>query len=370
MIGNNYHISFCTAIRNRLCHLRETLPQNILKNKDYDHLQFVILDYNSSDGLEEWMAQEMAGFIETGKVVYFRTRDPGLFHRTHCMNLLFDLADGDILCNIDADNFAGEQFAGFVNDAFQPGTPVFLATNDDSARVDNDVLGRICVRKSDFLSVGGYDENMEGHGFEDYDLINRLSRSGLKKIVIRKPEFLHAISHDNKLRIMEEKGYHDFHKLLIRYLDPARSELVALLKDGIAQRGTLVDRKSLKASVIGPDSRKPAEYNYFLQETDWENGSWTEAGSKIVLSFSTIGQLVLLESKKGYLLHNAKRYYPLKDEGNIFEFILFQSQMANRHKMSANLTMGLATKKSPGSKIGKVFKNFNDHSPHLYFYYE
>ena len=94
MIGNNYHISFCTAIRNRLCHLRETLPQNILKNKDYDHLQFVILDYNSSDGLEEWMAQEMAGFIETGKVVYFRTRDPGLFHRTHCMNLLFDLADG------------------------------------------------------------------------------------------------------------------------------------------------------------------------------------------------------------------------------------------------------------------------------------
>jgi hypothetical protein len=131
-----------------------------------------------------------------------------------------------------------------------------------------------------------------------------------------------------------------------------------------------VDRKSLKASAIGPDSRKSAEYDYSLQETDWENGSWTGAGSKIALSFSTIGQVALLDSKKGYFLHKAKKYYPLKDEGNIFEFILFQSQLANRHKMAANLTLGPVTKKSPGSKIGKVFKNFEHHSPHLYFYYE
>jgi glycosyl transferase family 7 (putative galactosyltransferase)/glycosyl transferase family 2 len=371
MIGKNLKISFCTAIRNRLDHLQETLPQNILSNNEYDNLQFVILDYNSSDGLEQWIMHEMKALIEIGKVVYFKTPDPGFFHRTRSRNLVFDLAEGDILCNIDADNFTGERFAHFVNGAFQTSIDKFLTPIDDGARVSSDVLGRICVRKPDFLSIGGFDEKIEGYGFEDYDLINRLILAGLNKVIITKPEFLCAMSHDDTLRVMEEKTYHNFYKLLIHYLTRSRSDLIVLFKDGTAQRGTLIDQKSLKARNIGfGNNRKSSQYDYLLQETDWENGFWTGSEPKLEICFSNTGTIALHESKKGYFLHKTKKYYPIKDEANILAFILFHSELTNRNKMAGNLTLGPNTQRLQGSKIGKVFKNFEYDSPYLNFYFE
>ena len=40
---------------NRLYHIRETLPRNVRDNKDYPYVEFVLLDYGSDDGLEDWV---------------------------------------------------------------------------------------------------------------------------------------------------------------------------------------------------------------------------------------------------------------------------------------------------------------------------
>ena len=45
-------ISFCITCMNRLKHLQETLEKNILDNFLVDEVEFVVLDYNSQDGLE------------------------------------------------------------------------------------------------------------------------------------------------------------------------------------------------------------------------------------------------------------------------------------------------------------------------------
>ena len=56
-------ISFCITCMNRLKHLQETLEKNILDNFLVDEVEFVVLDYNSQDGLEEWIAQSMMKYI-------------------------------------------------------------------------------------------------------------------------------------------------------------------------------------------------------------------------------------------------------------------------------------------------------------------
>ena len=48
---------------NRLSHLQETLPKNIHDNYLLGDVEFVLLDYNSSDGLESWVKNDMKNIL-------------------------------------------------------------------------------------------------------------------------------------------------------------------------------------------------------------------------------------------------------------------------------------------------------------------
>ena len=71
-------ISFCISCRGRLHHLRRTLPQNIADNRDYPNLEFILLDYNSTDGLGEWVKHELSEEIANGQLNYYFTSQPTL----------------------------------------------------------------------------------------------------------------------------------------------------------------------------------------------------------------------------------------------------------------------------------------------------
>lgn len=100
-------ISFCITCMNRLEHLQATLERNILDNLPEGQVEFVLLDYHSTDGLPEWVRQHMGGYISRGVLNYYRTEEPQHYLRSHSRNMAFRLAQGDILCNLDADNFSG-----------------------------------------------------------------------------------------------------------------------------------------------------------------------------------------------------------------------------------------------------------------------
>ena len=59
-------ISFIIACMGRLHHLAQTLPKNINWNVDYPNLEFILLDYNSSDGLAEWINKYMIKLLKSG----------------------------------------------------------------------------------------------------------------------------------------------------------------------------------------------------------------------------------------------------------------------------------------------------------------
>lgn len=172
-----HKISFCTTCMGRLYNLRETLPANIAANISYPHVEFVILDYNSPDGLGQWMKENMMEHIESGRVSYYRTEEPQYFSMAHSRNIAYKVASGDIVNNLDADNFTfNEKFApieecwaSYLNRLAneRPSKAIF-------AKGKRAMHGRIGFYKNEFIELlGGYDEDLEGYGHDDHDLVKR-----------------------------------------------------------------------------------------------------------------------------------------------------------------------------------------------------
>ena len=101
-------ISFCTVSMNRCTHIKSTLLKNIEENYIPNVTEFVLLDYNSSDGLEDWVYKNAMYYIDKGILKFYRNNTATFFHRAHARNQCLRLATSDIICNIDADNYMGK----------------------------------------------------------------------------------------------------------------------------------------------------------------------------------------------------------------------------------------------------------------------
>ncbi|WP_276482700.1 glycosyltransferase family A protein [Paraflavitalea pollutisoli] len=199
---NYYKLSFCTVCMNRTEHLKQTLIRNIRDNIDYPQLEFVLLNYGSKDDLHEWVMNELAEYLATGTLQYYKADFPELFKMSHSKNMAFRLATGDVLISVDADNYTGAGFAQYVNRWFHRSEQLFLAPPwTDVGRKWWDVQGRLCLRTSHFAQFHGYDETIIDYGFEDQDLKHRMIQSGIRKTVIRNVQYLSAIQHTNALRV-------------------------------------------------------------------------------------------------------------------------------------------------------------------------
>lgn len=176
-------ISLCVACKGRLHHLRETLPRNLLDNADYPNLEFVVLDYNSTDGLQEWIEREMAGPIREGRVRYFRTSHPQYFDISHAKNMVLRLAEGEIIGIVDADNFTGKGYAYYLADHAAPDVCLVgcRIENDQFQPVDDEgCVGRFALHRDAFYELGGMNEELVGWGYEDIDFYSRLIHRGYR----------------------------------------------------------------------------------------------------------------------------------------------------------------------------------------------
>jgi glycosyltransferase involved in cell wall biosynthesis len=210
---------------NRLHHLKETLLRNITDNLGYDNVEFVLLDYNSTDGLEDWVKQNFKEYINSGKLKFYRTDEPAKFHRSHSRNMCFRLSNGDVLCNLDADNFTGEGFAAYINEQFKTVDDVFLSPIDfprtnKTKGTASDTLGRVCCTRTAFYNIRGFAEHMSTHGFQDYDFANRLELSGYRRVIISNQSFLQAIKHDDTERYVNESTFINLNAIYYKVQNP------------------------------------------------------------------------------------------------------------------------------------------------------
>lgn len=194
-------ITFCTTCKGRTQHIQETLPANL---RDNAKARIVLVNYNSPDHLEDLVRSEHMDDIQNGKLSIYRFTEPGPFRMAHAKNLAHRLAmmeGADLLVNMDADNFAGQDFDRYMEAELADGE-AFLWAHMRRGEMRRGISGRIAVTSSAFLVSGGYDEVFATWSPDDKDFNVRLRRLGFEAREID-ARYLNAISHNDKMRFRE-----------------------------------------------------------------------------------------------------------------------------------------------------------------------
>lgn len=177
-------ISLVTRCMNRLRDLKITLPKNIEDNLDYGPLQHVIVDYNSEDGLCNWVKATMMRHIESGRLVFYRTNEPKFFQPNHAQNVTFRAAEGELVANVDSDNFTHKGYATRLNQCAAVADRRVLIVPDNFLLPDTKRLllkGRFCLYREDIDYLAGFDEDLdEGFGNDDINFVLRAMLAGFR----------------------------------------------------------------------------------------------------------------------------------------------------------------------------------------------
>lgn len=171
------YISFCTSCHNRAHQLKYVFERNsdiIGRSAD---CEWVIFDYCSDDDLEPFMRARLPGCSVNVRYINDYVRRP--WHMSVAKNIAHRLARGDVLVNLDCDNF--------IDDArtvafryFSSGCQVLHLW---SGRHRDGTCGRIAVSKSVFTYLKGYDESFFPMGYQDLDFLARASAAGFAVLV-------------------------------------------------------------------------------------------------------------------------------------------------------------------------------------------
>ena len=164
--------SFLTSSMNRCDDLKQTYIKNIetcLASLNVE-FEFVLLNYNSSDDIDEWVTH--ANFGKMCNFVYLNTKKHKYFNMSVAKNILGKSARGEILCWLDSDNILTSDYLTSMNQLISESKNNFVSVEYD--KKSPGICGRIACYREDFYEVNGYDESFEGWGYEDVDFTNRL----------------------------------------------------------------------------------------------------------------------------------------------------------------------------------------------------
>lgn len=201
-------IAFCTTAKGRLDHVKKTLPRNISDNPGSI---FVLLDYNSNDGLAEYISENFQSEMTECRLAYYQFKENVSFQMSHAKNMVSRCAileGADILVTTDADNYAGQGFERFISDNMEPGVflcpdfPKIKSLPHGKGRPQRGYAGRLAINAHDFIKMGGYNETFNTWRGEDIDMIARLQRLEYTMRFIDN-RFLEAIPHTAEVRFKE-----------------------------------------------------------------------------------------------------------------------------------------------------------------------
>lgn len=158
-------ISFCTSYLGRREHLELTMLHNFDVGAEFD-CEFIYVDYG-----------EYSNRWEVSKA----------------KNIAHNKAAGDILVNVDADNYLSVEYVNGVLDLFDKDMNIIVYGEKENTG------GRIAISKDNFIKLGGYDERFKDWGYDDIDFIYRAANLGLRRFTVGG---ISAIPHSDELRNM------------------------------------------------------------------------------------------------------------------------------------------------------------------------
>lgn len=159
-------------------------------------IEFVIVDFGSRDGLQNWVLSNYRKELDEGYLRYFFTNRMEGWHASIAKNTAHYYARGEILINLDGDNFTGRDGGAYINDQFLKYGDKLLSHQYDGVQGQG-TYGRIGMYSKFFHKIGGYDESFHPMGHQDLDLIRRLEEFGLTYKRFDNPEYARSI-HNTK----------------------------------------------------------------------------------------------------------------------------------------------------------------------------
>lgn len=171
-------VTLSTCCHNRSEHVKKTFLKNIEDNPE-PYVRFLLVNYNSQDDLDAWARDVLTEYIQNGRLLYVHEKTAKRFKHAHARNVAIRACNTDVICNIDADNFTGPGFGSWLHQAYLDAgdKPVFTAFGKGSPC--GDLFGRISFRVKHIKALGGYNEDLNTWGVEDWDIIKRADRVGM-----------------------------------------------------------------------------------------------------------------------------------------------------------------------------------------------
>ena len=167
-------ISFCTSICNRLHQLSQTFDHNVSLIQENPDTEWVILNFGSDDGLHEFMLSKLEGISQ--RIIYANETSKRKWHMSAGKNSSHFIATGDILVNLDCDNYIHNDI-NFIRQKFSSGVQIMRTWTGIHG---DGTCGRVLITKSAFEQLGGYDEKFYPAGYQDIDFFERAVASNFK----------------------------------------------------------------------------------------------------------------------------------------------------------------------------------------------
>lgn len=207
--------SIVTACKNRLSHLKESLPAMLAQPDS----EVIVVDFSCGEGT--------SGYVRShhpqAKVVDVTDRD--YFSNWEARNIGAAASSGEWLVFVDADIILNKHCMEWLDQnmkpgiyaKFPPGKKLELHKSQTSAISLNNLQGFLVVRRQAFDLVGGYDELLKGWGAGgDVDIQNALRQARIKKTFLPEHVVERVIEHGDDLRFAHTGG--SFRKSFIQNL--------------------------------------------------------------------------------------------------------------------------------------------------------
>lgn len=181
-------VSIITRCKGRLNHLKQTLPFMLMQ--DYFQTEIIVVNYNSPDGLHEWLMEEYGNQYKLNRLIEVFVPDTLYFDHSHSRNVGLKAALGDWVLYLDADCKASNELVRYL---------LFRIAQDKMFAMIGyptppDTSGTLFAKRQDLLDLGGFQESFFGWGYEDGDMRDRLFLHG-REMFCFNPRFIEPIPH-------------------------------------------------------------------------------------------------------------------------------------------------------------------------------
>ena len=202
-------LSFCITCLKRLSQICNTLPQNLRDNIPMSNdIEFILIDFGTP-GLYNWLLQNFKWALKIGYLRYYKTSNLPKWHASIAKNTVHRLAIGEILVNLDCDNYTGTLGSVLIMNIFKKYKGNIILHQWSGTSKDG-TYGRLSYRRNNFMYLGGYDQSFYPMGYQDHDLIMRfrLAFGANKYILASSPDnYSRAIENDKFKKLINTKYF-------------------------------------------------------------------------------------------------------------------------------------------------------------------